>query len=373
MNKQLSVFNYSVAQNKTDSDTLDIYIDGTIVDAQTQDIYQKYWGDTTSVSYKSFRDQVLASSAKKLNVWVNGPGGHVGDAMAIHDFLQDLQNKGYTVNTGVVGIAASAATYPALAAKNPTMSANSFLMIHNVSGFAWGYVNEIENYAATLRKFNNRIVQFYCDITGLTNEEISEMMNNETWLTAEEAKEKGFISSITGTAKFENQINKDDWGIRNTAMLNIYNSLINKNSEIMDLSKITEAISKGFENLSTKLGLTNSADQKPAFDEFTNTIVNAIKENTPAAITNEQVQDMVKNALEAQKEGDKQAMEDAVKAGTKNLVDADSLKNQLKTLEDNLTNSLSQAIGNKSEVAKDEKKKQGPKNRFSDVEWFDGE
>jgi ATP-dependent Clp endopeptidase proteolytic subunit ClpP len=228
MKRQFSAFSYKVV-NKAD-DTLDIYVDGIIVDAETQTILKNWFGDETSVSYKSFRDQVTKADPKIINLFVNSDGGVVTDAMAIHDFMVDLEGKGVVINRKVRGIAASAATF-LVTGKNSSMSSNSWLMIHNVSGVAWGNVDELERYAATARKINNSIVSFYSKKTGLKESEIQDMMNKETWMNAEEAKEKGFIDSIDGEENFSNAIKPEHWPYSNTAVLNAYNSGVKKPSE----------------------------------------------------------------------------------------------------------------------------------------------
>jgi ATP-dependent protease ClpP protease subunit len=221
MNKVLDIFNYSF-QNATD-DSVDINIDGVIVDASTQQIMKDWWGDDTSVSFKSFRDEISNSKAKTFNIFINSYGGHVGDAMAMHDLLVDMQNNGKTVNTHGRGIIASAATYVLMAGKNAEMSKNSWFMIHNVSGGVYGDVNIVENYARSLRKFNDATRDFYSTSTGIAKENITKMMNAETWMTADEAKEKGFIKSVSGGATFSNEIPKENWHYSNAAVLNIYN------------------------------------------------------------------------------------------------------------------------------------------------------
>lgn len=232
---KMSVFNYSV-QNSSDEEELQVYIDGAIVDAETQQMYKNWLGDDTSVSFKSFRDQVNAANPKKLTVTINSPGGHVVDAMAIHDLIVELKGKGVQVKTQGRGLIASAATY-ILMAGDSEMSANSWLMIHNVSGGVYGDVNEIEQYAAVLRKFNDSARDFYAEYTGLRKEDITKMMNAETWMTAEEAKSKGFINGITGKVSFEKPIPAENWAYANKAVLNIYNQSVKTKMENFKFQK----------------------------------------------------------------------------------------------------------------------------------------
>lgn len=274
----LIVLNYSI-KNQANNNA-DIFIDGDIIDAPTQSILKDWFGDDTSTSYKSFRDMVNSSEADTFNVYINSGGGQITEAMAIHDLLVELQDKGKTVNTVGRGIIASAATYILMAGKKPSMSSNSWLMIHNVSGGIYGSVNEVENYAATMRRFNDSTTNFYQKTTGLSKTVIANMMDAETWMTADDAKSKNFISEVTGEVSFSQKIKPEQWQFSNSAVLNSYNSFTKKTDPIMETTKITEAINNGFNSLLEKLGLKDKANDenvKNAFTEFSNAIVNAAK------------------------------------------------------------------------------------------------
>lgn len=257
MKRPLQVFNYSI-KNQANGE-VDIHIDGEIVDASTQAIWRAYFGDDTSVSFKSFRDQLNAVQAQTYNVYINSPGGIVTDAMAIHDLLKDMQAKGKTVNTRGRGIVSSSATYILMAGNNAEMSQNSWFMIHNVGGSVWGDVNEVERYARTLRTFNDASRDFYASVTNMRKEEITKMMNEETWMTANTAKEKGFIKQITGEAEFTQAISKDEWPFSNMVVLNSYNSAVKPATEKPDL-------------INQKLD-----DMKNFFQDLGTSIMNAIK------------------------------------------------------------------------------------------------
>lgn len=268
---KISVFNYTV-DNPSQDGELNVYIDGAIVDAETQQFMKDFWGDETSVSFKSFRDTVNTYNPKKLNVIINSPGGHVGDAMAIHDMIVEMQQKGIEVNTKGRGIIASAATY-ILMAGNSEMSANSWLMIHNVSGGIMGDVDTVESYAKSLRKFNDATRDFYADYTGIRKEEIAKMMNAETWMTADEAKDKGFIKNITGKVKFSQGISPDNWGYSNKAVLNIYNqSVIKKMNNLSFQNTLKTANAESFDVVDGGFLLTedhlNTIENR--FSEFVN-------------------------------------------------------------------------------------------------------
>lgn len=319
MKRHLQTFNFCI-QNAA-GDSLDIYIDGQIVDASTQQILKDWWGDETSVSFKSFRDQINASSARIFNIYINSPGGHVGDAMAIHDLIKDLQAKGKTVNTIGRGIIASAATY-ILMAGNSEMSKNSWFMIHNASGYAYGTVDEVENQARTLRKFNDAIRDFYASATGMRKEDISKMMNSETWMTADEAKEKGFVSKVSGETSFTNAIAAEQWNYSNLAVLNSYNSAVRPPRE----ADMPSLIQNQFE------------DMKKFFNDFAATIKNAISGVKPAengdqtSLVNS-IAEAVSNSFASAGEQMEQSVNEIVNAAVKTAVE-----NATKDLSTKVTN-----------------------------------
>lgn len=249
--KKLPFFNYKISNQGNEH--LDVYIDGVIVDAETQEIYKEWFGDNTSVSFKSFRNEILESGIKNITITINSFGGQIGDAMAMHDFIQQLENDGYNIETIGIGMVCSAATYILSASKKSKITKNAYYMIHNVSGGVWGDVNEIEKYAKSLRNFNNNIRDFYANLTGKSTNQIEEWMNAETWFYGQDVADNGFVKEVIGEKSPTNKINKSDWTFKNINPLNAYNSFVGKleNSEDnliqnLDMNKIVEAIVNAF-------------------------------------------------------------------------------------------------------------------------------
>lgn len=345
----LQIFNYAI-QNQADG-SADIHIDGDIVDSPTQEIYRNFWGDETSVSFRSFRNQIDALGVKTLNLYVNSTGGHVGDAMAMHDYLQELENKGVTINRIGRGIIASAATY-LLLGKNSSMTSNSMMMIHNVQMMVAGDIAQCENQVKAGRKFNNIIRDFYANKTGKPAETITGWMNKETWFTAQEAKDNGFVSNIAGESKFTNSIKPELWPYQNTGILTTYNSFTIKNNSEMDFKKIEDAIENGFK----KFFGNNKENKLPdnAAKDFATEIVNALK---PELLTEDKVKEIANKAVE-----------DATADDVKTLGETFVNKTEL----EGFKNEIIKGIGNKS-TGEENPKTPGasnPKNRFSGKTFF---
>ena len=332
MKRQIDIFNYQIVSNSA-SNRAEIFIDGDIVDASTQEIYAEWWGDSTSVSYKSFRNELLNCGQTNVDVFVNSYGGHVGDAMAIHDLISELNNKGWNINTYGRGMVCSSATYIVMAGKNGgSVSSNTSWLIHNVSGGMYGNVVEMENYVAMMRKFNNMIIAFYVRVTGMTNEKVTELMNNETWFIGREIQDNGFVKDVTGEVAITNAIQPERWPFANKAVLNTYNKSI-QNYNYMDIKQMIENLRKDmqalFANKDTKPeDLANSiatqisnvleqanASNATAINDAVTTAVNAANTANAAAIT-----EQITNAVNAATEANTAAFKNLLQEGTKGFV-----------------------------------------------------
>lgn len=357
----LSIFTFNI-QNKGEG-ALDVHIDGDIVDATSQQMMKDFWGDETSVSYKSFRNQIEAVNPKTINLYINSTGGHVGDAMAMHDYLSELESKGTIVNRRGRGIIASAATY-LLMGNNSEMSQNSFMMIHNVQMMAVGDINYVENQVKTGRKFNDKIRDYYANETLNPPETIASWMNKETWMNAQDAKDRGFIKAITGEAKFSNQISHENFPYSNTSILNTYNNQIQMDNKLLD------AINNGFASLLEKLGLKDKAAEQNIVDaqkEFCDAIVNAVPNE-------EKINLLISEAIKNQdlsafaKASDLEGL--AKVADLTNLVKKEELTASLTSYKNEITTAVSDKLGNnQTRVPQPEVRR--IKNKFSNASGWE--
>jgi len=144
--------------------------------------------------YNDPRDLIHAlSDMGDVTVRINSPGGDVFDGSAISNAL--ASHKG-NVTTRVEGLAASIASVIAVAGKKVQAYDNTMLMIHNAWTVVVGNQYEMRDIADLLEKIDGNILDAYQKKTKLGKKEISEMMKNTTWMTAKEAKEKGFVDTI---------------------------------------------------------------------------------------------------------------------------------------------------------------------------------
>lgn len=150
-----------------------------------------YWDEVTS---KQFAEDLKAvEDAVKINVRINSPGGDVFAGQAIHSMLKRCNAE---VIVYIDGLAASIASVVAMAGDKIIMPKNAMMMIHKPWTITAGNANDMREQADTLDKVEESLVSVYADKTGLSAEEIKTLLEDETWLTASDALEKGFIDEI---------------------------------------------------------------------------------------------------------------------------------------------------------------------------------
>lgn len=130
----------------------------------------------------------------EIEVYVNSPGGVIDVGSEIYTLLRAAAIKN-DVKIYITGEACSAASVIACAAYCE-MAPTALMMVHCVSTRASGNHTAMEHMALRLRTADEALCTAYTAKTGMTQEEALDMMEKETWLTAEQAKEKGLIDAI---------------------------------------------------------------------------------------------------------------------------------------------------------------------------------
>lgn len=145
-----------------------------------------------------------AGDAEVLHVYIKSPGGDVFEGRAMMAELNRFEGK--TI-AHIDSLCASAATSVALACDEVEMSDGAFFMIHNASGLVWGDKTDMREMASVLEKVEGAIIGDYVNKTGRAENEIIDWMNAETWFTAKEALNNGFIDRISDNLRVENTWN----------------------------------------------------------------------------------------------------------------------------------------------------------------------
>ena len=145
------------------------------------------------VNAEEFIKDLNDIKAKTIHIRLNSPGGSVFDGTAIFNAIK--QHKSKTI-THIDGLAASISSVIALASDEIRMAENAFLMIHDPWSIVIGNADVMREEADLLDKISGTIAKTYVAKTGKDEEEIKELMNAETWLSAEEASEMGFVDVV---------------------------------------------------------------------------------------------------------------------------------------------------------------------------------
>jgi len=139
-----------------------------------------------------------AIMASTITVRINSPGGDVFDGTAIFNALKNHSSK---IITRIEGMALSMASVIAMAGKEVQAYSNTMMMIHNAGVLAIGDANLLREVADLLDKIDGNILDIYTAQAKTGKKETKAMMDAETWMTAKEAKEKGFIDTILESGK----------------------------------------------------------------------------------------------------------------------------------------------------------------------------
>lgn len=151
-----------------------------------------WWGD--EVTPKQFKADLDAlGDVNQLDIYINSGGGDVFAGVAIYNILKRNPAK-KTVR--VDGLAASIASVIAMAGDEIVMAENAMMMIHEAWTYASGNKREIRKVADELERIDGMLIGTYAARTDGEEEDISAMLEAETWMTAAEAVEKGFADRV---------------------------------------------------------------------------------------------------------------------------------------------------------------------------------
>lgn len=137
--------------------------------------------------------KALGSGVKHLDVRVNSLGGDVFEGFAIYNLLKDHASD---ITVHVDGVAASAASVIVMAGDKIVMAQNSFLMIHDAYSILMGNAAELRRQADLLDSINAKIADVYAARGNKDSAAFAQLMDDESWLTAEEAVALGLADEI---------------------------------------------------------------------------------------------------------------------------------------------------------------------------------
>jgi len=152
------------------------------------------WGDGISASEVAEQLQGIGE-VDQLNVRINSPGGFVTEATAIFNLIDQFDAvKVFDID----GIAASAASWLPMAGDHIRMAFNATLMVHDPWSMVMGDAAELRSEADILDGFRDRILDTFARRNQLDREDVAELMSDESWLSASQALDHGFVDEVTG-------------------------------------------------------------------------------------------------------------------------------------------------------------------------------
>lgn len=158
------------------------------------DIVSWEWFDSDVSSYTLAKEiEALSEDVKTINVFINSYGGEVAEGLAIYN---QLRRHKATVKTYCDGFACSAASVVFMAGEERIMSDASLLMIHNAWMWTAGNSNELRKDADDLETITQASVNAYMAHVNIDEEEVKKMMDEETWILADDAVKMGFATSV---------------------------------------------------------------------------------------------------------------------------------------------------------------------------------
>lgn len=197
-------------KNETDSETAELYLYGTI--------RQAYWWDEEDeesiISAKEVKKALKNLKGKNINVHINSGGGDVFESIAIGNLLKQHEGK---VNIIIDGLAGSGASVVAMAGEKITMFPNSMMMIHKAWTIAVGNADELRKTADDLEKIDKAVKSSYQNRFVGTDDELKDLIAEESWLTAEECLAFGFCDEIVEESTEEKEL------VHNSVKENLFN------------------------------------------------------------------------------------------------------------------------------------------------------
>lgn len=226
-----------------------VNVKGTIVDSSDKWIYE--WFDMDATCPKDIEKAIDNANGEDLEILVNSGGGSVFAGSEIYTLLKDYKGNS-TVK--ILGMAGSSASVIAMAGKKIVMSPTAQIMIHNVACRSAGDYRDMQHTAEILENANKAICNAYILKTGLKQEELLNLMDKETWLNAQKAKEYNFVDEIMFDES--NQLTNS---INNSTVLpeEVINKVRNLMNEKKNQSNAQMQDNKELNNLKNKLAFKN--------------------------------------------------------------------------------------------------------------------
>lgn len=183
----------SVKNESGKIESAEIEIRGEIVD--DDDVWLYEWLGISATAPNAFRNELKQYAGMPITIWIDSYGGNVAAASGIYNAIKKHEGR---VTVKIDGKAMSAATIIAMAGDEILMSPLSIMMIHNPLTEVYGYASELRKVADILDEIKEAMMNGYEIKTGRSRDEISAMLDSETYMSAKQAIKEGFADGIYG-------------------------------------------------------------------------------------------------------------------------------------------------------------------------------
>lgn len=218
---QLAVQNAASPQTVTfdgTGDSASVYLKGVI-------------SEDFGVSASALRDAFDQAEGRPVSLFINSPGGDVFEGREMQGVIAAYAGK---VTAIIQGVAASAATFVSLAASEVQMMKGSRYMIHNGWAFAMGGAEDMHAMGDLLSGFDIELAAEYAARTKAEKTQVSAWMKAETWFTADQALEHGFIDKVTDNT--QNRAMAQAWNLA------AYSNAPDLREQLADEQRITQQL-----------------------------------------------------------------------------------------------------------------------------------
>ena len=204
-----------------------IPVKGDIIDNDTAEFYD-FWGMSNYCSPNQVESALQNANHQPVTVEIASNGGDVFAGSEIYSLLKGYDND---VTVNIVGLAASAASVIAMAGDTVKIAPTAQIMIHKAWTDSQGNADDLEHQANVLGTIDQSIANAYVNKTGMDQDELLQMMSNETWLTAKDAVDKGFADEIMFEDEQTPVFNSTEKPVVSKATLNKFRNMQMKMAE----------------------------------------------------------------------------------------------------------------------------------------------
>lgn len=274
-NKTVKAYNMAMIDN--DSAEINMYGDVVSIvprDWQTNERLAGFIGvDEFLEDFEAVKDKA------NLTIHINSGGGDLYAGLAIYNRLKEFKGTLTTVNDG---LAASAASLIFQAGDNRKMNSGSNLMAHGVSGFLFGYydADDLKELLTQFKAHNKAIVNVYAEAMGVSFEEAKGFINGETWLTGQEAVDKGLADEVIEEEQ------EEPVGFSNRLMKKLRDMADTTTFKVEAMTAAVPPIANKKESIEggTQMEIKNVTDLKNAYPELVAQIESAAVEDAKGAV-----------------------------------------------------------------------------------------